>query len=266
MKNLFYILSVVAIGVAAFFGWQVKDSNAEKIERRDVLFAKNKKLTDNIEEQTENKKVATKTMNVARDDKNEAIAKLDKAKADAGALKRTLAEVEARQEEAAARINKVDKLVAEIKEQVPGDIRIEDVPGIVSDLREEEKSKNKALEELDLIRTKLKGEVTKLKDEIVRTSGKIADSKERVGNNDFEASVSAVNNEWGFLIIGAGEKSGLTGDSKLLVKRGGRFVGKVAISSLEANQAIAEVVPGSLGKGVVVQAGDRVILEDVRSN
>ena len=266
MKNLFYILAVVAIAVAAFFGWQVKGKHEEKITERKDLVVQNKKLSGNIEDRRQDRKVATDEMNSARDSNNEAIANLEATKARFTGLKRKLSEVETRQEEADSRIQKVDQFIAEIKEQVPGDIRIEDVPQIVSDLREEEKTKNKALEELDLVREKLNREVVKLKDEILRTGGKIAESKKRVSVNDFEASVSAVNNEWGFLVIGAGEKSGLTGQSKLLVKRSGRLVGKVAISNIEANQSIAEVVPGTFAKGVVVQPGDRVILETVNSN
>ncbi len=266
MKNLFYLLAVISIGVAAFFGWQVKANTEDKITKRDDLINRNKIQTSKINEQTENRKLATKERDASRDAKNIAVAELDKSKSDFGILKRTLSEVEARQEDANARVEKNEQLLAEIKQQVPGDIRIEDVPQVVNDLREEEKAKNKSLEELNLVHSKLDKEVIKLKEDIVRTSGKIQESKKRVGNNDFEASVSAVNHDWGFLVIGAGEKSGLTGESKLLVKRSGRLVGKVAISALEANQAIAEIVPGSFAKGVVVQAGDRVILESVNPN
>ncbi|MEJ6560484.1 MAG: hypothetical protein QNL77_08070, partial [Akkermansiaceae bacterium] len=95
---------------------------------------------------------------------------------------------------------------------------------------------------------------------------KIAESKARVNGNTFRATVSSVNNEWGFLVIAAGEKSGLAGDSKLLLVRNGRLLGKVLISSLEANQAIAEIAPGSMATGVRPQLGDSVILADTAAN
>ena len=58
-------------------------------------------------------------------------------------------------------------------------------------------------------------------------------------------------------MIGAGEKSGLTGESRLLIQRDGRLLGKLLISKLEPNTAVADVEPGSLRNGVVLQAGDR---------
>jgi len=259
-------LAVVSIAAAAFFGWQVKSAHTDYIGKREGLQDRNKKITGKIEEQTKNRAISEKQRDVALDAKEEAVARLDSAKSNYTGLKATLSQADTRLDEANARINKVDKFIAELKKQVPGDIRIEDVPDIVKDLREEKKQKDKTLEELDIVREKLQKDVVKLKDSIVRAAGKIEESKKRVAANDFEASVAAVNNDWGFLIIGAGENSGLTGQSKLLVKRAGRLVGKVAISSLEANQAVAEVVPGSLGKGVVIQAGDRVILEEVNPN
>ena len=109
-------------------------------------------------------------------------------------------------------------------------------------------------------------EVGKNNDEINRVGSKIAESRTRVLRNDFQATVTSVSSEWDFLVIAAGEKSGLAGDSRLLVQRGGRLLGKVAISSLEANQAVAEIVPGSLAPGAVIQPGDQVILEKVKSN
>ncbi len=266
MKNLFYAIAIVAIGASAFFGWQVKQKNLAKIAEGNDLVDRNKTLSGNVEEQQDNKKISTKQRTAAEDAKNEAIAALGISKAKLGDLKRTLSKIDVRLEEATSRIEKVDKIVTRVKSQVPGDIRIEDVPEVVNSLKEEEKKSTVALDELTIVREKLELEVSKLQAEIQRTQSKIIESKKRVAGNNFEASVSAVNNDWGFLIIGAGEKSGLTGDSKLLVKRGGRFVGKIAISQLEANQAIAEVVPNSLVNGSVIQTGDRVILEDVRSN
>ncbi|MDB4355224.1 hypothetical protein N9Z55_04935, partial [Akkermansiaceae bacterium] len=84
--------------------------------------------------------------------------------------------------------------------------------------------------------------------------------------NTFQATIVAVDNDWNFVVIGAGEKSGLTGDSKLLIQRDGRLLGRLLISKLEPNTAVADVEPGSLRNGVALQAGDQVILESVSSN
>ena len=153
----------------------------------------------------------------------------------------------------------------EIKELFP-DTEIEDVPEMFEGLQATKRKLDKELEEQEIVKDGLTREVGKNNDEINRVGIKIADSRARVLGNDFQATVTSVSSEWDFLVIAAGEKSGLAGDSRLLVQRGGRLLGKVAISSLEANQAVAEIVPGSLAPGVVIQPGDQVILEKVKSN
>ncbi|MDA7868072.1 hypothetical protein N9A62_03650, partial [Akkermansiaceae bacterium] len=117
-----------------------------------------------------------------------------------------------------------------------------------------------------LVKKRLEDEVAKNLAETSRIVEKINQSIERVEGNTFQATIVAVDNDWNFVVIGAGEKSGLTGDSKLLIQRNGRLLGKLLISKLEPNSAVADVEPGSLKNGVALQPGDQVILESVRSN
>ncbi|MGJ8696119.1 MAG: hypothetical protein ACSHYF_07360 [Verrucomicrobiaceae bacterium] len=266
MKNILYIIAVVAIAAAGVFGWQVKSKTEEKIEARNALKAQNTQLTKTINTETDNKKAAEEATAAAQSGKDEAVASVDNAKAKEGDLKRTLDQEESRLASEKARVAKVDKFVAEIKKQLDGDVELDEIPGIVDALREEKNVKTKKVEELDLIREKLERNVTESQAEIVRVSNKIQESKARVSGNTFQASVASVNNEWGFLVINAGEKSGLSGDSKLILTRDGRSLGKVLISSLEANQAIAEVVPESIAPGVRPQPGDSVILANTAAN
>jgi hypothetical protein len=51
-----------------------------------------------------------------------------------------------------------------------------------------------------------------------------------------------------------------------LIQRNGRLLGKLLISKLEPNSAVADVEPGTLRNGIALQPGDQVILESVRSN
>jgi hypothetical protein len=44
------------------------------------------------------------------------------------------------------------------------------------------------------------------------------------------------------------------------------LIGKLVVDKLEANSAVANVKPGSLPPGVVLQRGDQVILAKVNSN
>jgi hypothetical protein len=88
----------------------------------------------------------------------------------------------------------------------------------------------------------------------------------RIGRNVMDAVVTAVNQDWGFLVIGAGSNSGFTPQTDLLVERDGRKIGRVRPSSIEATQTIAEIDLESLASGVRLQPGDRVILAQPVAN
>lgn len=82
----------------------------------------------------------------------------------------------------------------------------------------------------------------------------------RIGANSIEAVVTAVNQDWGFLVVGAGSNSGFTPQSGLLIQRDGQVIAKVRPSAIEPTQTIAEIDFSSLAPGVRLQTGDQAIL------
>ena len=88
----------------------------------------------------------------------------------------------------------------------------------------------------------------------------------RIARNSMEAVITAVNQDWGFLVIGAGANSGFTPQTSLLVQRDGQLVGRVTPSAIEPTQTIAEIDFDSLPAGARIQPGDRVILAKPNAN
>jgi hypothetical protein len=76
-----------------------------------------------------------------------------------------------------------------------------------------------------------------------------------------QAVITGVNQEWGFLVIGAGSNTGFTPQTSLLVQRDGKMIGRVRPSSIEPTQTIAEINFKTLAPGVRIQPGDYVIYE-----
>ena len=72
--------------------------------------------------------------------------------------------------------------------------------------------------------------------------------------------VTAVDQDWGFLVIGAGSNSGFSPQTGLLVTRDGHLIGRVRPSSIEPNQTIAEIDFKSIAAGARIMPGDRVML------
>ena len=72
-------------------------------------------------------------------------------------------------------------------------------------------------------------------------------------------SVLAVNQAYNFVVLSLGGRQGVEPNSEMLVLRGGSFIGKIRISSVEPATAIGDIITSSLARGVQVQPGDIVI-------
>ena len=264
-EALTYSLAIVAIAVSGFFGWNAKEKYVEKTKERIILEGENKTLSANIEREEGNKETATQEKELALDEKSKAKAELDSAKSQASEFANTLDSVSGDLEVAAAEKKKIDASMEALRGKFPG-IELEEVPRVVKDMEASQKRLVGEEEDASLVKKRLEEDIAKNLAESSRIVEKINQSIKRVEGNTFQATIVAVDNDWNFVVIGAGEKSGLTGDSKLLIQRDGRLLGRLLISKLEPNTAVADVEPGSLRNGVALQAGDQVILESVSSN
>jgi hypothetical protein len=72
-------------------------------------------------------------------------------------------------------------------------------------------------------------------------------------------SVLAVNQAYNFVVLSLGGRQGVEPNSEMLILRGGSFIGKIRISSVEPATAIGDIITSSLARGVQVQTGDIVI-------
>jgi hypothetical protein len=122
------------------------------------------------------------------------------------------------------------------------------------------------MEELETLTGSASKALAATRAEIDRLVKREIDRSARIGRNGMEAVVTAVNQDWGFLVIGAGSNSGFTPQTSMLVQRGGRLIGRVTPSAIEPTQTIAEIDFTSISAGVRIQPGDRVILAKPTSN
>jgi hypothetical protein len=77
--------------------------------------------------------------------------------------------------------------------------------------------------------------------------------------------ILAVNPGWNFVVLSIGDRQGLMTNSPLLVMRDGEPIAKVRVTSIETSRSIADVIPGSVRRGVTVQPGDNVVYEGSRN-
>lgn len=82
----------------------------------------------------------------------------------------------------------------------------------------------------------------------------------RTGQNwaTINTSVTAAFNDWGFVVLGAGDDQNISDAAILDVTRDGKPVCKLIVTEVQLSQAIADIVPNSLVPGQQVQIGDKV--------
>jgi len=265
MKSVFYFLAVAAISAAGFFGWSAKEKQTEKIGTRKAREDENKSLSADIDLERKHKIESDEKNKIALQEQSDMEADLDIQTNNVKVEKKQLEELLNSLEEVKVREQTALDAIAVVEAKFPG-IPLDQVEAKVNEMKAEKNDLDAEIDDLDLFKGKLEKEIITKKEETDRSNEKISAAMTRVAGNTFQASITAVDPNWDFVVIAAGEKSGLTGDSTLLVTRSGRLLAKLEITQLEANRTIADIIPGSAKKGVTLRAGDQVILEKVRSN
>lgn len=79
------------------------------------------------------------------------------------------------------------------------------------------------------------------------------------GNPGIRGTVLAVNQAYNFVVLNLGGRQGVEPNTEMLVLRGGSFIGKIRVSSVEPATTIGDIIATSLARGVQVQPGDTVV-------
>jgi uncharacterized phage infection (PIP) family protein YhgE len=83
--------------------------------------------------------------------------------------------------------------------------------------------------------------------------------KSTIVRNGLEGEVLAVNQGWNFVVLSIGDRQGAVANAELIIKRGDSQIAKARITEVEPATSVADIIPGSLARGVRIQPGDRVI-------
>jgi uncharacterized coiled-coil protein SlyX len=170
------------------------------------------------------------------------------------------------QDQEFAQLNKALAEVNKILEELGGGVTLDTLPEKIQEIEDDKKAKQAKLEELETLASGAEKNLVSGRSELDRLAKRMVERSSRIGSNSMEAVVTAVNQDWGFVVIGAGSNSGFTPQTNLLVERDGQMIGRVRPSSIEPTQTIAEIDLESLSAGVRLQPGDRVILASPASN
>ena len=269
MKKMLYIVAVLLAGGAAFFS--ISHSGKFKKVQQARL--------DTIAERTQTSANADKTEKEIKDQKGqlitadtkkeEATQKLDAVKAAGATLERDLSGLDdtlKNQEDEFAEVNKTKAELDRIMTELGSDVTVDNIGDKIKEFENKKREQQTKLEELETLTTAAEKLHANNRAELDRIMKRDLERISRSASGSTESVISAVNQDWGFLVIGAGSNSGFTPQTPLIVQRDGKVLGRVRPSSIEPTQTIAEIDFETLATGVRIQPGDRVLLAKPSSN
>lgn len=271
MKALFYILSVVAIVAAAIFSNVNKSNLEEQLEVRGDKIRENQRVAGNIETAETELKAEQKKLEDANAALAETQARIDSLSSDKRSLSREMGELEGELEQQQAKLDAAEEARKEIETAlqsigIEGPVTMASLQENIKALEDQQKSLEASIEELDTTIEGARSKVASNRDEIARLAKRKADRAARMRRNAMSAVVTGVDQDWGYVVIGAGSNSGFRPQTRLIVIRDGRRIAEVTPSSIEATQTIAEINYETLSPGARIQPGDRVILAKAVTN
>lgn len=109
-----------------------------------------------------------------------------------------------------------------------------------------------------------KGKIGALESTVASLRRASAERNKGINQNALQGTVIATNQDYGFAVVNLGERSGLLGGSRLIVKRGNQRIGTLNVSSISATKTIADIEADSVTPGLAISPGDQVIVEKVQ--
>lgn len=259
MTKVLFILSFIVMLVASFFAYQ---NNRAFVDVRNAKTAAHRKITGDLNAVKKVIAEVAKTNTQIKKVQSEADAESERLKAHTVKLSQIENESKRTAEEIESKTKKFDELKAELA-KLPADVKPET---LAEDLNKLKQSIGELTAQTEAKKKEVEAEQVKVAaadKERTDVVHKIEDRKQAFQRNALTARVVAVNNDWGFVVIDAGKSIGITEETKLLVTRGTRTVGKLSILSIEGNRTVANILEDTLVAGMTPAPGDRVILENL---
>ncbi|TLD71013.1 hypothetical protein FEM03_08835 [Phragmitibacter flavus] len=257
MTKVLFLLSAVVMVVAGFFIFQNREAFvAARVDRQKndgVIAAEMTKLSNLGDEVVQAKsQVATMTaeLNTEQSRLEQINIKLRNAETQAANAAKEL-EVEQ------AKIAKYKKEMDGLPQGVTIETINEDINQRKATIAENETK----MAEVQKVADQKEAEVKRVQNDLNSLVSRIEERRKSFDRNSMMATIVAVNNDWGFVVISSGEDQGITEDTKLIVTRGTQSLGKLNIVSVDGNRTIANIIPESLQAGLSIAPGDKVILE-----
>lgn len=251
-------LSAACLGAACFFAWSnQKDLTAERERER---FAKgNLKAAQERKTQGDEALVAKKT--ALETSQKE----LETSKAETVKLAESALEKDAALKVIKSSLEQVEQQVTAVEKQIDEAGDIEKLIAQIAKYKKEQAEAEAAVANQAQRLAAAKQQY----ENVVAQTAKLRDTEARgrrgVVAPEFTARVSKFFPEWHFAILNKGNSGGVFANADLEVKRGKNVIAKLKVKNVEQYGSVAEVVPGSLAAGDMINTGDMVVASSTQT-
>lgn len=261
MKILLSLIAIVILAAGAWFSYDVKTEFTQLKADRLELAENNSRREDTIEKAQEEAVIAEEVRDAAQVKLSETEAEL-RTQEDNLAL--VLREKETWEDKISVQEGQIEgskTLIATVRQEFSGlNVEIDEIPTLIKGLEDGVKDQAIKLEELAVLTESTNARVSVAAEELKGLEKRISDRAERIKGNSLEGFVTAVNHDWGIAVLNIPAKMPVDNNTRLMVRRGSSYVGKLKISSIEGSKIITDIDYKSMNKGIVIQPGDTVFL------
>lgn len=254
MSKVFGTIAAVFLAAGAFVAYKNQEAYKEEIKTFQGEQATEKSTTKEFNKQTAR-------YNAADEERKDLVAKEGKAAKELEEVTTLYDAAKKKVDELKAKHKQNETQIASAEEDMKGlpdpDVLIPKIQRMTSELAEA--NSGIASEEAKLANLVLNDKNGKKRIEGLRKT--LSDYATGKSLANMRTSISSVYRNWGFVILGAGDKQGVVSGSTLDVTRGGEVVAKLKVTAVEAGRSAADIVLDSVAEGVTIRPGDTVVPE-----
>lgn len=257
--KLFVFLGLLGSVAGAALAYLSHASLVDVRKEKDVL---NREIVEIHKEMSEKAATITATNQSVTDTntnaKNEALS----TKSLLSEIKGKEAEVEAAKKETEEISGQKQKMQEEINRILGSTGTVEEIMAKSEQLKKDNDAKVEELDKISKEAEAAKKAIAESQNLITRLKQQQATRAKAISLASRTGTVSAVNPDFGFVIVNLGQNQGVSSESRLLVKRGSQLIGKLNIVQIEANTTVADIAVKTITPGFAIQPGDEVVFEN----
>jgi len=265
MKLILYIVALVAIAGAAVFSMLNIGKHEEQLALTKTEEGKVRTMKNRVSDKEADLQDEVALRKEAQAQNHDLIASKELKQKDVRDNRKQSASYDDELEGLVGQKDEIQKALDEIKKALNGEnIPLDEVEEYVVGLENENK-------DLNTQNVALQEEVSIFSSAVESNKNVLSDFKEaqlkrrkNLASNKVSSLITAVDQEWGFVVVKPHADSIITEDSKLVVIRGSKHIGRLTINAIEsdAGRVLANIDYSSIASGMRIRPGDRVILSE----